>query len=117
SRDWSSDVCSSDITAGPTERERRMSAMRAYVHSYDTHAWARLFLLALHAHDHEDSISEWIDDAGPVLPGGLAAPAPSPVSRGSLRAGPATPAGRVTLPGGSMTLAGGQRSVSGGANP
>jgi len=105
------------ITAGPTERERRMSAMRAYVHSYDTHAWARLFLLALHAHDHEDSISEWIDDAGPVLPGGLAAPAPSPVSRGSLRAGPATPAGRVTLPGGSMTLAGGQRSVSGGANP
>lgn len=105
------------ITAGPTERERRMSAMRNYVHSYDTHAWARLFLLALQAHDHDESTSEWVDDAGPVLPDGLARPAPSPIGRASLRPGPAPPDGRVRLPGGSMTLAGGQRSSSGGTRP
>jgi trehalose 6-phosphate synthase len=37
------------ITSPPDERQRRMDVMRSYVTDYDTHAWARLFLIALHA--------------------------------------------------------------------
>lgn len=105
------------IAAGPTERERRMSAMRTYVHSYDTHAWARLFLIALHAQDNGVSTSELVGDAGPVLSAGHAAPAPSPIGQATVPGRPGTPDGRVTMPGGSITLAGGQRSLSGGAYP
>jgi trehalose 6-phosphate synthase len=39
------------IASGPDDRRRRMDAMHAYVTSYDTHAWARLFLSGLRRPD------------------------------------------------------------------